>query len=114
MFCGAFVGLFLFALASCETSSDGKEWVASPNAQQQITQVTSPLESGQHKVCSGVSPNQFRDSIVAPIDWSGGTCQQWAASIGASTFQLGCMNQGGFGNVFSWCTMGTFCTACGW
>ena len=112
-FCGAFAGLLLLGLASCETSSDGKEWVPSPNAQEQITQVTRALDNGTQKVCSGVSPNAFRDSIVVPANWTASNCQSWASSIGTSTFQLGCLNTSGF--AYIWCTLGsTSCAGCGW
>ena len=111
--CGAFMGLLLLGLASCETSPDGKEWVPSPRAQTDITQVTSALDNGIQKVCSGVVGNQFRDSIVVPANWTGTLCQSWAISIGTTAFQLGCLNTP-FSGYF-WCTVGsTTCAPCGW
>jgi hypothetical protein len=104
-FCGTFAGLVLLVLSGCQESSDGKEWVPSANAQQQITQVKGALDNQEQHVCSGVNPGQFRDSIVVPDNWCASSCQSWATSIGASHYQLGRLNQNGSGGVFSWCTM---------
>jgi len=111
--CSAFAVLLSLGLAGCESSSDGKEWVASPNAQQQVTQVVGALDTGQQKVCSGVNPGQFRDSIVVPSNWMKSDCQSWATSIGTSTFQLGCLNSGGVVNSL-WGPLGGSWSVCGW
>jgi hypothetical protein len=103
--------LFSLSLTACETSSDGKEWVATPNAQKEVTQVSSALDTGLQKVCSGVSPGFFRDSIIAPNNWSKQSCIQWAASIGTSTYQLGCLNGG---TDFAWGPLGSTNFFCGW
>ena len=110
---GALAGLLLLGFAGCETSPDGGEWITSPRAQQQVAQVTSALDNGLQKVCSGVVGNQFRDSIVVPANWTGTLCQSWATSIGTTQFQLGCLNTP-FSGYF-WCTAGaTSCAPCGW
>jgi hypothetical protein len=98
-------GLLLLGLGGCESSPDGKEWVASANAQQQITQVTGALDNSEQKVCSGVNPGQFRDTILVPSGWQCGHCQNWAISISATHFQCGKLNPGGITGQFSWCAM---------
>jgi hypothetical protein len=51
---------------------------------------------GTSKICSGVNPNQWRDSILAPDTWQIGACQAFASSIGALHYQLGCATPRGF------------------
>jgi hypothetical protein len=52
------------------------------------------------KICSGVHELSFswRDTIIAPNDWKAATCQNFANSLGASQYQLGCANP----SSFSW------------
>jgi hypothetical protein len=102
--CSVFAGLAMLGVAGCEPSSDGKEWVPSSNAQQQITQVSSALDNSEQKLCSGVEPYQFRDTIIVPNGWDCARCSGWATSIGTSHYQCGRLNPGGV-NGFSWCAM---------
>lgn len=57
--------------------------------------ITNPV-----KLCSAI--RSWRDTIVAPDNWKAGTCENYAASIGASSYQLGCANA----DSFSWGDMG--------
>ena len=52
------------------------------------------------KMCSAYVSGEFRDSIAVPNEWTRGTCASWAATMGASDYQLGCI----VGNSFSWGT----------
>ncbi|MDC0712442.1 hypothetical protein POL68_28530 [Stigmatella sp. ncwal1] len=49
----------------------------------------SGVAAGQ-KVCSAVVPSEWRDSINVPASWNANTCADWARSIGAADYQLGC------------------------
>jgi hypothetical protein len=46
--------------------------------------------AGGQKVCSAVVPDVFRDSINVPASWTAETCAEWARSIRAQDYQLGC------------------------
>ena len=48
------------------------------------------------KVCSGLVPGVFRDSIPVPNTWNSAMCLLYAKSVGATQWQLGCMGQSEF------------------
>jgi hypothetical protein len=52
------------------------------------------------KFCSGVHAMsvRWRDTIIVPNDWKAATCQNFAHSLGANQYQLGCANP----SSFSW------------
>lgn len=52
------------------------------------------------KICSGIHSMSFnwRDTIIVPNDWKAATCQNFAHSLGANQYQLGCANP----SSFSW------------
>jgi hypothetical protein len=52
--------------------------------------------TGTAKMCSGVNPPSWRDTILTPDTWQIGACQSWASSIGALHYQLGCATPTGF------------------
>lgn len=56
--------------------------------------------TGNHKVCSAIVPDKFRDSIEVDDGWSSTTCFGWAQGVtaGTGTWQMGCL----FTNGFSW------------
>ena len=45
------------------------------------------------KLCSGVVANNWRDSLIVPNTWAGSTCRLYAQSVGATSWQLGCIGQ---------------------
>jgi hypothetical protein len=92
------MGLCLASLGALFTgcssvSPDGKQWVETP--QDELGEAKQAL-TGTNKMCSAVVPNQFRDTIIVPQGWTVGTCSQWAGSIGATNFNLGCQTDTGF------------------
>jgi hypothetical protein len=66
-----------------------------------------------HKVCSGVWPGKWRDTITVSFS-STSQCQSWAQAIGASHFQVGCVNNTGH----SWSAVNSLAApsgnSCGW
>jgi hypothetical protein len=52
------------------------------------------------KLCSVVVGGDWRDSIVVDDTWRAPACASWAQSVGAPTWQLGCLHD----NAFSWGT----------
>lgn len=58
-----------------------------------MAQTNEPLSD---KLCSGIVPGVFRDTINVPFSWSPRACKSFANSIGAQTYQLGCITYGGF------------------
>jgi len=52
------------------------------------------------KLCSAVHAFSFswRDTVVAPNNWTAATCKNFANSLGGSHYQLGCANP----SSFSW------------
>ena len=83
--------------------------------QDQTTSETSQALTGTHKVCSGIIPDKYRDSIEVDDGWSATTCLGWVTSIhggAAGTWQLGCL----FTNGFSWGAAGGGLPSpnCGW
>jgi len=69
-------------------------------------------QTGGTKLCSAVEPGNFRDTISVSSAWSAGTCQNYANSVRAQQYQLGCT----FSNAFSWGSAngGTPNPNCGW
>ena len=69
-------------------------------------------DTSNSKVCSGFVQGNFRDTIIVSSNWTSGTCQSWMRSIGADSYQLGCV----FDNAFSWGNVngGTPNPNCGW
>jgi hypothetical protein len=43
------------------------------------------------KLCSAVVPGTFRDSIPVPSTWRAIDCRNFASSVGANIYQLGCI-----------------------
>ncbi|RYZ44163.1 MAG: hypothetical protein EOO71_00390 [Myxococcaceae bacterium] len=56
----------------------------------QNTRPPPPGRAGGQKVCSAVVPDNWRDSINVPASWGPQTCAEWARSVGAAHYQLGC------------------------
>jgi hypothetical protein len=54
--------------------------------------------SGSIKLCSAVQHTNWRDTILAPEGWAAQSCRAFAASIGTSSYQLGCADD----KSFSW------------
>lgn len=50
------------------------------------------------KLCSAVTGGNWRDSIVVNDSWRAPACAEWARSVGAPEWQLGCL----LDNTFSW------------
>jgi hypothetical protein len=52
------------------------------------------------KLCSAVHALSFswRETVLAPDNWTAATCQNFATSLGGSHYQLGCANR----SSFSW------------
>ena len=46
----------------------------------------------QCKLCSAIDPGNVRDTIAVPRTWVPGACQNFARTVGAKAYQLGCMN----------------------
>jgi hypothetical protein len=51
---------------------------------------TPPIGPIGTRLCRGVNPNQWNDTINVPDSWSAGSCQNFATSIGALHYILGC------------------------
>jgi len=112
VFSGVCVAAFALMSSGCSSvSSDGKEWV--PSASEGEPAVQKHALTNTHKMCSAISPGLFRDTIIVDDNWGGFRCQGWAASIGASQYQLGCMSD--FGYTWAPCVNGCFPSPnCGW
>ena len=68
---------------------------------------------GSIKLCSAVQHTNWRDTIVAPEGWAAESCKAFAASIGTSSYQLGCADD----KSFSWGAIGGGpppVDSCGW
>jgi len=52
------------------------------------------------KLCSGIVANNWRDSLVVPNTWTSAACLAYAKSVGATSWQLGCIGQ----NEIHWAT----------
>ena len=48
------------------------------------------------KVCSGVLPGIYRDTITVPQTWTPETCRQFAQLVVSEFWQLGCLNMNSF------------------
>lgn len=91
------------SMGACATT-DGDEWILSGGSadegaaatEAEAVADTAQALTGTHKICSGVVPGNFRDSIPVPNGWNTGMCQSWASSIGATHWQLGCLFDGGY------------------
>jgi len=46
------------------------------------------------KVCSGIDPGNWRDTIIMPDDTTAHACRVFASSIHAKDWQLGCIANG--------------------
>ena len=65
---------------------------------------------GQTKICSPVVPDQWRTTISAPSDWRWVDCDQFAQSVRADRYELGCLfpvataptNPQGGHSIFTW------------
>jgi hypothetical protein len=77
------------ASIGCQASADGKEWVPTPDEDGHLASTTQAL-TGTTKVCSAVVIGAWRDSISVPNSWSIAWCQNWANSISATRYQVGC------------------------
>ena len=99
----------LLAVAACTaTAPDGDQ---GPPGGADTGQTTQAL-SGTHKLCSAITPNNWRDTIEVEDAWAKSTCQSWASSIAAPQWQVGCV----FDSGFSWGGVngGTPGVNCGW
>jgi len=47
--------------------------------------------TGSSKICSVYTPNEWRDTILLNNVHNWGHCNNFRASVGASTFQIGCL-----------------------
>jgi hypothetical protein len=84
------------AVAACTaTAPEGEQ--GAPGRDEQTGQTTQAL-TGAHKICSAITPENWRDTIEVEDAWSMSTCRNWAGSIGAPQWQVGCV----FDNGFSW------------
>jgi hypothetical protein len=57
------------------------------------------------KVCSGFTPQNWRDVLNVPATWQKEDCRAFMASTAASQFQLGCLftqNTGPLAPKFAW------------
>ena len=54
--------------------------------------------SPRYKICSVIVDGNWRDTIWIPQGWGSSTCRSFRDSVGADTFQLGCL----LANSFSW------------
>lgn len=107
------LSLLALAQVAC-TTADGKEWTIQPSPtdeSEDIAEASSAI-TGSHKMCSAVVSGKFRDTIVVPSAWNSGNCQQWVASVGGTSWQLGCLHDTGH----SWGTSngGIPPTNCNW
>lgn len=94
-------------LASCDMPTDDSA------PEPESTETTSqPLTNSPHKMCSAITGGNWRDTIIVDNGWSLTTCQGWAASVSATSWQVGCLNTNGF----SWGNGGYSVPSpnCGW
>jgi hypothetical protein len=108
------VAITMLASACTTVPADGHDPGAMSEQDEHVSETTQAL-TGTHKVCSGIIPDKYRDSIEVDDGWSATTCLGWVTSIhgGASgTWQLGCV----FTNGFSWGAQGGGLPSpnCGW
>jgi hypothetical protein len=47
--------------------------------------------TGTHKICSVVTPGNWRDTLVVPQGWTSSDCNSYRSSVSASAYQLGCI-----------------------
>src|ERR1700704_1889785 len=81
--------------AACAAAPEGEQ--VAPGRDEPTGQATQAL-TGTHKICSAITPENWRDTIEVEDAWAMSTCRNWASSIGAPQWQVGC----GFDNGFSW------------
>ena len=74
-----------------------------------VAQSDQPISN---KLCSGIVPGNYRDTINVPYNWSPRTCRDFANSIGAETYQLGCITDTSF--VWGQLGGGRPFSDCGW
>lgn len=79
---GVFVGLILLTVVLSLTGILGDLRTA-------IGQ-SSPTDSGT-KLCSAVTPGNWRDSISVPATWTFRNCADHARAVGATTYELACV-----------------------
>lgn len=77
-------------------SSEGKD--PQPSSQAEPTGEATQALTGVQKICSAVSPDNWRDTIEVGDGWTNLACRGWAQSVGAPTWQVGCF----FDSGFSW------------
>ena len=65
---------------------------------------------GGVKICSAVVPSNWRNDVQVPRAWTKQTCTAWAAQIGASGSNLGCLTDTGIRYDMS----GGNWNTCGW
>ena len=46
-----------------------------------------------NKICSVYVPSQFRDNLLVPLNWTSTVCKNLATKIGATHYQLGCIEK---------------------
>lgn len=84
------------ASAGCSSvSEDGKEWVVPPT--EEVAETTQAL-TGTHKLCSVIVGGNWRDTILVGDSWTASTCNNFRASIGATSYSLGCVTTSGYSN----------------
>lgn len=82
--------------SACTVGSDGTE--PDVSSQGDRTGEVNQALTGAQKICSGISPGNWRDTLEVNDGWTASTCFAWTQSIGASQWQLGCV----FDTSFSW------------
>lgn len=67
-----------------------------PAAGNDLTVEGGPIAlTGTHKICSVIAGGAWRDTIVVPQAWTASTCNSFRSSVGAPSYQLGCITDGG-------------------
>jgi hypothetical protein len=115
--CLALGAVALLGSGCSSVSPDGKEWAPTPEGQGEQISQTSQALTGTHKLCSGVTAGNWRDTLVVNNTWTVSTCQFYASTVGAASFQLGCMWDNGAVPNFQFGTLGGGIPAgnqCGW
>jgi hypothetical protein len=106
-----------FLCASCSSGpheSNATE-SARPAGTGDIAEVAQAQVNAPSKACSAIS-GSFRDTIIVANQWTIDKCRQYAAGIGASHYQLGCLR----GTTFEWAACNDGCLppknflACNW